>query len=150
MRGSKSGNNTSSTGVGNSTAPNIWQEILNEAMTNKDLEESNVFVFGDKFVGKRSLIKIINKELLQKGELDEQKKILETDDAFSKYGLIDYTYLNIKKIAEQDAESIGKMNIWISNDVITKEMFETLVKPEFILKSICMIVVDLSRVFNID
>ena len=55
---------------GNSTPVNIWQDILNEAMSKKDLEESNVFVFGDKFVGKRSLIKVMNKELLQKGELD--------------------------------------------------------------------------------
>jgi len=49
---------------------NIWQEILNSAMTKKDLEESNVFIFGDKFSGKRTLIKVINKELLQKGELE--------------------------------------------------------------------------------
>jgi mannitol/fructose-specific phosphotransferase system IIA component len=39
-------------------------------MAKKDLEESNVFLFGDKFVGKRSLIKVINKELLQKGEVE--------------------------------------------------------------------------------
>jgi hypothetical protein len=49
---------------------NIWQEILNSAMTKKDLEESNVFIFGDKFSGKRTFIKVINKELLQKGELE--------------------------------------------------------------------------------
>jgi len=49
------------------TAPqsNIWQEILREAMTKKDLEESNVFIFGDKFSGKRALIKIMNKEILK-------------------------------------------------------------------------------------
>jgi len=49
---------------------NIWNEILGESMTKKDLEESNVFVFGDKFSGKRSLIKHINRELLQKGEVE--------------------------------------------------------------------------------
>jgi len=38
----------------NSKQENIWQEILNSAMTKKDLEESNVFFFGDKFSGKRS------------------------------------------------------------------------------------------------
>jgi hypothetical protein len=133
----------------NSNKTNIWQEILREAMSNKDLEESNVFLFGDKFVGKRSLIKIINKELLQKGELDDQKKILGTDDAFSKYGLLDYTYLNIKKISEMDAESIGKMNIWISNDMINPKFFESIIKPYSILKSVCIIVLDLTRVFKI-
>jgi Holliday junction resolvasome RuvABC ATP-dependent DNA helicase subunit len=49
---------------------NIWQDILREAMTKKDLEESHIFVFGDKFVGKHSLVKIINKELLQKNEYE--------------------------------------------------------------------------------
>ena len=49
---------------------NIWNDILRESMSKRDLEESNVFVFGDKFGGKRSLIKIINKELLQKGEVE--------------------------------------------------------------------------------
>jgi hypothetical protein len=49
---------------------NIWQDILDEAMTKKDLEESHIFIFGDKFVGKHTLIKIINKELLQKNEFD--------------------------------------------------------------------------------
>ncbi len=49
---------------------NIWNDILRESMTKKDLEESNVFIFGDKFSGKRSLIKHINRELLQKGELE--------------------------------------------------------------------------------
>jgi hypothetical protein len=133
----------------NSNKTNIWQDILREAMSNRDLEESNVFVFGDKFVGKRSLIKIINKELLQKGEVDEHKKFLGSDDAFSKYGLLDYTYLNIKKISEIDAESIGKINIWISNDMITAKFFESIIKPEYILKSVCIIVLDLSRVINI-
>jgi hypothetical protein len=54
---------------------NIWQEILNSAMLKKDLEESNVFFFGDKFSGKRTLIKMINKELLQKGEYEGKLKI---------------------------------------------------------------------------
>ena len=54
----------------NQTQSNIWNDILREAMSKKDLEESNIFFFGDKFVGKRSLIKVINKELLQKGEYD--------------------------------------------------------------------------------
>ncbi len=49
---------------------NLWQEILRDAMTNKDLEESHLFIFGDKNVGKKSIIKIINKEYLQKYEYE--------------------------------------------------------------------------------
>jgi hypothetical protein len=65
----------------------------------------------------------------------------------AKFGLLDYTFLNIKKIAEQDADSIGKMNIWISNEMIDREVFLSIIQPERILKSVCIIVVDLSRVF---
>jgi hypothetical protein len=72
--------------------------------------------------------------------------MLGYDESVAKYGLLDYTYLNIKKISEQDADSIGKMNIWISNDMVSKEIFESIIKPDFLLKSMCMICVDLSRV----
>ena len=159
---------------------NIWQDILRESMSKKDLEESNVFIFGDKFTGKRSLIKLINKEILQKNEFEEQKKILGTDDSGSKYSLIDYTYLGVKKYNEYDSgknylnnvklqnnsynyifiillykfnlkssfnsESIGKINIWLANDFIEKEVFQAVIKPENITNSVCVIVVDLSRV----
>jgi len=46
-------------------------------------------------------------------------------------------------------ESIGKMNIWIANELIDKEVFQTVIKPENILNSVCLIVVDLSRVIFI-
>lgn len=71
---------------------------------------------------------------------------MNTDDAVAKFGLLDYTYLNVKKITEIDAETIGKMNIWISNETIDKELFESLIKPERLLKSVCLMVVDLTRV----
>ena len=32
---------------------NMWQEILREAMPKKQIENTNVFVFGDKSTGKR-------------------------------------------------------------------------------------------------
>lgn len=60
---------------GTGTQSNIWNDILRDAMAKKDLEESNVFIFGDKFVGKRSLIKVINKELLQKGEVEGNQNL---------------------------------------------------------------------------
>jgi len=38
------------------------------------------------------------------------------------------------------------MNIWIANELIDKEVFQTVIKAENILNSVCLIVVDLSRV----
>ena len=71
---------------------------------------------------------------------------MNTDNSVAKFGLLDYTFLNIKKIAEQDTDSIGKMNIWISNEMFDRDMFESMIQPERLLKSACVIVVDLSRV----
>ncbi len=83
---------------------NIWQDILKESLSKKDLEESNVFIFGDKFSGKRSLIKYFNKELLHKSEFDEQpKKDWGNDDIGSKYSLVDYTFIGVKKYPEYDS-----------------------------------------------
>jgi hypothetical protein len=59
---------TKTEGVGN-----IWQDILNEAMGKKDLEESHVFIFGDRMVGKNTLIRFINKELLQKNDFEGKR-----------------------------------------------------------------------------
>jgi hypothetical protein len=70
MEGQQKRNSISMPASGNAANTNIWQDILREAMSKKDLEESHVFFFGDKFSGKRSLIKIINKELIQKNDYE--------------------------------------------------------------------------------
>ena len=126
---------------------NMWQEILREAMTNKEIEDANIFIFGDKLTGKKSLIKIINKELISKGE--ENRKLLSLDEVASSYGLIDYTYLNVKNLVEADSESIGKMGVWIINDQINKDTFQNLIRNDYLVKAICLIVVDLSRPWTI-
>lgn len=100
------GKNTNPRGSLNLANPttNIWQDILKESMTKKDLEESNVFIFGDKYSGKRSLIKYLNKELLHKHEFEEQqKREWGNDDIGSKYSLIDYTFIAVKKYNEYDS-----------------------------------------------
>jgi hypothetical protein len=42
------------------------------------------------------------------------------------------------------------MNVWIVNEMIEKDQFEQVIKPAFLLKSICMIIVDLTRVKHIN
>ena len=122
---------------------NMWQEMLREANTKKEIEESNIFIFGDKFSGKKSLIKNISQRISLK---DEKKiNILEIDDSVSKFGLVDYTYLNIRKLQEEDSDYIGKMGIWIFSDLIDEETVKTLIKPEYMLKSCFVIVADLSK-----
>ena len=123
---------------------NIWQEILREAMPKKEVENSNIFVFGDKMTGKRSLFKIMNRSVFSDYE-DSYKRLLQIDDESSKFGILDYTYISIKNTSDENSEVIGKMNVWIMNDFIDKEIILKFLKPENIINSICLIIVDLSR-----
>ena len=127
-----------------SKTTNMWQEILREAMPKKDIENTNVFVFGDKMTGKRSLFRIMNRNLISDSD-DENKRLLQIEEEASRFGLVDYTYLNIKKTLEEDSEVIGKLSVWIMNDLIDKAKILTFLTPENIVNSICLIMVDLSR-----
>lgn len=142
-----SDNKKADVGKGKEPQTNMWQEILREAMTKKDLEDANIFVFGDQLSGKKALLRVINKDLVTRDE--ENKKLLNLDELAPKYGMINYTYLNVTKLSEKDMESIGKMGVWIVSDSLDKETFQSLIKPEYLIKCICLIVVDLSRPWTI-
>ena len=127
-----------------SKTTNMWQEILREAMPKKDIENTNVFVFGDKMTGKRSLFRIMNRNLMSDND-DENRRLLQIEEEASRFSLLDYTYINIKKTLEEDSEVIGKLSVWIMNDLIDKAKILTFLTPENIVNSICLIMVDLSR-----
>ena len=122
---------------------NLWQEILRAAMTKKDLEDANIFIMGDQLTGKKSLIKVMN-TLTQRDQEDTSNK-LKLDELATKYGMVNYTYLNVARLSENDFDSVGKMGVWIVNDLVDKDTFQSLIKPEYLTKCICLIVVDLSQ-----
>ena len=123
---------------------NMWQEILREAMPKKEIENTNIFVFGDRMTGKRSLFKIMNRIVFSDDD-NSYKRLLQIDEESSKFGLFDYTYLNIKNNSEENSEVIGKLNVWIMNDFIDKEKILKFLKPENIINSMCIIMADLSN-----
>ena len=124
---------------------NIWQEILREAMPKKEIENTNIFVFGDKMTGKRSLFKMMNRIIFTDDDDDSYKRLLQIDEESSRFGLLDYTYLNIKNTSEEYSEVIGKLSVWIMNDFIDKEKILKFLKPENIINSMCLIIADLSK-----
>lgn len=131
---------------------NMWQEILREAMTKKEVEDANLFVMGGQKSGKKSLIKLMEKQVAAKHP-EEKQKLLVIEEASSKYGIIDYNFLPVVNLQESDSESMGEMGVWILNEAIQNEGFktllETLIKPQDIVKCACVIVVDLSKRFEI-
>ena len=124
----------------------IWQEILKESTTKKEAEEANIFIFGDKSTGKKSLIRIMNKDAAPQDY--ESKTAVNSEENLPLYGLMNYSHLIAKKVLEDDTE-INKVGTWLMNDLIDKNTFLNLVKPKNIIKSVCLIVVDYSRPWNI-
>ena len=125
---------------------NIWQEILKESTSKKEAEEANIFIFGDKATGKKSLIRIMNKDAAPQDY--ESKTAVNSEENLPLYGLMNYSHLTAKKLLDDDTE-INKVGVWMMNELIDKEIFLNLVKPKNILKSVCLIVVDYSRPWNI-
>ena len=126
---------------------NIWQEILTESITKKDNEEANIFIFGDKSSGKKSLIRAMNKEF---GSIEyDTKKSLNIEENASKYGLINFSHLVIKKNIDEDSDINNKVGVWIMNELIDEVTFLSLIKPKDMVKSICLVVVDYSTPWKI-
>lgn len=80
---------------------NIWEQVLKEASTSKEVEETHLFIFGDKNSGKRTLIKAINKEMYLNYETEE-RTLPQLDEAASRYSMMEYKYLNVKKTNDAD------------------------------------------------
>lgn len=132
----------------------IWQQICNDATIHKEIEESHVFVFGDKNTGKRSLFKSLNKELFLNYE-NEEKSLPQVEEGISKNSLIDFKYLNVKKIGDTEngklytndyIDVLTKMNIWMINSFIETDFLELIIKPEYLLKASFIVTLDLTKV----
>ena len=86
----------------------------------------------------------MNRSIFTDGD-DSYKRLLQIDEESSRFGLLDYTYINIKDNSEDYPEVIGKLSVWIMNDFIDKDKILAFLKPEDIIHGICLIMVDLSR-----
>ena len=78
----------------------------------------------------------------------ESKIALSNEEIKPLHGLMNYTHLTLKKVLDDETE-INKVGVWMMNELIDMETFLNLVKPNNILKSVCLIVVDYSRPWNI-
>lgn len=129
---------------------NLWQEILKDAMSKKEIEDTNIFVFGDKQSGKRTLIEQISKVIKEKRKEDNSD---DTELFSSKFGIIDFSNLPAINLNEADADVVAEYGVWIFNESIIdnnfKIIFDSLFEPKDILKCVCVIVADLSERWNI-
>jgi hypothetical protein len=132
-----------------SKTTNLWQEILREAMEQKELDDTSLFVFGDNMSGKRYLLKGIKNIISDKDEDKKDEKKDQRTEEIAKFSLMDYTFLNIINSADKNSEIIGKLNVWIVNSFINKEEIMAMLKKKKINNIMCLIVVDLARPWKI-
>jgi hypothetical protein len=123
----------------------IWEQILKETSTQKDSDDTHIFIFGDKNSGKKHLIKSINKELYLNYETEE-RTLPQVDEYSSRFSFLEYKYLNVKKTNDTENEILGKMNLWFINEFLSSDFLETTLKPEYLKKAIFLVVLDLSKV----
>lgn len=106
-------------------------------------------MLGDKGVGKRSLIKAINKPFLR--QMGLQANFL--DEIGSDYSSFEGSYIYVREITEfgaVDEKNIGtdeslmsRMNVWIINDEEMGKMIPKVIKPEELMHTFAIIVPDL-------
>jgi hypothetical protein len=75
---------------------NIWEQVLKEASTIKEIVEPHVFILGDKNSGKRQIIRAMNKEMYLNYETEE-RTLPPLDEGVSRFSQMEYKYLNVKK-----------------------------------------------------
>ena len=82
----------------------IWQEILKESTTKKEAEEANIFIFGDKDTGKKSLIRIMNKDAAPQDY--ESKTAVNSEENLSRAEeliLQDISYDSLKSVVKNES-----------------------------------------------
>lgn len=111
--------------------------------------QAHLIILGDKGVGKRSLVKAINKPFLR--QLGLQANFF--DEIGSDYSSFEGSYIYVREITEfgaVDEKNIGmeenlmsRLNVWIISDEEMGKMIPKVLKPEDLQYTFAIIVPDI-------
>jgi len=114
---------------------NLWYTLLKNVAKREETKVAHILVLGDRGVGKRSLIKALNKPFLKL--LGIQLTVF--DEIGSDFSLFESSYLYMKDIGEYeegnqnigiDESTLLYVNVWIINDQEMGHMIPKIIKPE--------------------
>jgi dynein light intermediate chain 1 len=114
---------------------NLWYTLLKNVAKREETKVAHLLVLGDRGVGKRSLIKAMNKPFLK--ELGIQINVFE--EIGSDFSLLESSYLYMKDLAEYeeanqniglDDSSLLLINVWVISDEDMGQMIPKILKPE--------------------
>ena len=127
----------------------MWSKLLKSVGVRGQSQESHLLILGDKGVGKRSLVKAINKPFLR--QMGLQANLF--DEIGSDYSSFEGSYLYVREITEYgavDEKNLGmeegimsRVNVWIINDEEMGKMIPKVLKPEDLEYTFAIIVADL-------
>ena len=116
------------------TSSSLWSKMLEDQLSSRRDRIANMLIFGDPISGKRKLLDGLRKYTSQ--DASDRKKIDETDSKGSSNNvyLMDFKFLHLKELINDEIEEIGKINCFIFNrkyafsqELMTKEMLQNLI-----------------------
>lgn len=119
----------------------LWTEIIKDSEIKHDDQSPFLFICGDKNTGKKSLLI----EMMNLSRLNIEK----IDDLPNQYGLMNYINLIGTKYLDNDEKTYREINTYILRSYEENQFFPKLIKLEDLLNSIFLIVVDVSRPWDI-
>lgn len=114
--------------------PSLWSKMLEDQLSSKRDRIANVFIFGDPNSGKKKFLDGLKK--YTSIENQEGKRTIEDQNIsdLEKVYIMDFKFIHLKKIQEDEVQEIGKINCFIYNrkygfiqELLTKEMMNNLI-----------------------
>ena len=135
-----------------SSKNNLWSKIRAEVQTREDLHDANLILLGDKGVGKRSILREINKQYV-KGK----NKAITLDAMGSDFAALDNFFMYVKDLSDQDnintmigqADGVSKLNVWSISDDSKWDLLEAVLKPQDLQNTCAVIVLDFDKPWEI-
>ena len=122
----------------------LWEEIIKESETKTENEEAYLYICGDIYTGKKSLFKAMNN--ISK---NEKCREINLNDDVEQYGLISFDNIQQNKISDEGDNIKYNIRTCIINSYKDKNVFVEFNKLENLFNCVFLIVVDLSRPWNI-
>ena len=118
---------------------------MNDVAQRDEITESTLLILGDKGVGKKSLVSVLNKYYVK-----SENQLIKVDKMFSPFAGLDSAFLYVKDLNEKDAinmnvsskENLPRLNIWSLRYEEKAELLPMVLRPEDIEHMCAIIMVD--------
>ena len=125
----------------------LWQNLLRETAAKAKMQDSNLFVLGDRCSGKNSL--------LRKMRFRSEQTAAETGTDGSTHQFpesLAFTYFPLFDPEDPESDSLGlptKVNVWSIGETSCAKLLRTAIPTASLEQTAVVVIVDLSRPYNV-